>query len=120
MNDSVTQAQRLIGARLRDPRLRREGCIIGIDQNRGQPALLIVWEGQGQAERVPLPAHELRTLVQACDTVPPSRRVWGSGQQAIVPEAGVPRLPAPARDDAKDESITAIDGPHFAMAQGSS
>ncbi|MCG7600556.1 hypothetical protein MHM84_12210 [Halomonas sp. McH1-25] len=120
MNDSVTQAQRLIGARLRDPRRRRQGCIIGIDQNGGQPALLIVWEGQGRAERVPLPPHELRTLVQACDTVPPSRRVWGNGHQALVSTAGLPRLPAPAVENIKDEPITAIEAPRFALAQGTS
>lgn len=120
MNDSVTQAQRLIGARLRDPRRRRQGCIIGIDQNRGQPALLIVWEGQGQAERVPLTAQELRTLVQACDTVPPSRRVWGNGHQGAYLQATMPRLPAPPMGLVKDEPHTAIDGPRFAFAQGSS
>ncbi|MEC9482080.1 MAG: hypothetical protein UMU75_01990 [Halomonas sp.] len=66
MRDSVTQAQHLIGATLHDPQRRRQGRIVGVDQTRDLPALLIVWDGQGQAERVALPVRELRDLVTAC------------------------------------------------------
>lgn len=73
MRDSVAQAQRLIGARLRDSQ-RREGRVVGVDQTREPPALLIVWEGQVQAARVPLSLRELDELVRSCDMERASRR----------------------------------------------
>lgn len=74
MHDSVAQAQRLIGARLRDSRRHRQGRIVGVDQAREHPALLIVWEGQVSAERVSLPAHELQALVASCDAAQPAAK----------------------------------------------
>lgn len=66
MRDSVTQAHHLIGARLRDPQRRTMGQVVGVDQTRDLPALLIIWEGQVAPARVPLSVRELRELVQAC------------------------------------------------------
>ncbi len=66
MNASVDQVYRLIGAWLRDSQRRCEGRVVGVDQTREAPALLIVWEGQPQAQRVELTAHDLHQLVQAC------------------------------------------------------
>lgn len=66
MRDNVAQAHLLIGARLRDPQRGSMGCVVGVDQTRDLPALLIVWEGQVQAARVPLSARELHELVKSC------------------------------------------------------
>ncbi|MDW5378301.1 hypothetical protein R6258_15360 [Halomonas sp. HP20-15] len=71
MNASVDQAHRLIGARLRDPRRRCVGRVVGVDQTREAPALLVVWEGQSQAQRAELTPHDLHELVLAC--VAPTR-----------------------------------------------
>lgn len=87
MSDSVTQTQYLIGARLRDPRHSRLGRVVGIDQTRDTPALLIVWEGQRHAERVPLSTQELRDLVTACIAsrpVPAALRARDAGTVAGV------------------------------------
>lgn len=72
MRNSVTQVQSLLGARLRDSRHRRLGRIVGVDQTRDLPALLIVWEGQMSPERVSLSAEELRELVGACVAAQPA------------------------------------------------
>lgn len=66
MRDSVAQAHHLIGARLRDPQRQRMGQVVGVDQTRDLPALLIIWEGQTTPARVPLSVRELHELVQAC------------------------------------------------------
>ncbi|WP_089726333.1 hypothetical protein [Modicisalibacter muralis] len=66
MHDSVAQAHHLIGARLRDPQRRSMGQVVGVDQTRDLPALLIIWEGQVTPARVPLSVRELHELVQAC------------------------------------------------------
>ena len=66
MRDSVAQAHHLIGARLRDPQRRFMGQVVGVDQTRDLPALLIIWEGQVTPARVPLSVRELHELVHAC------------------------------------------------------
>lgn len=66
MRDNVAQAHLLIGARLRDPQRRSMGRVVGVDQTRDPPALLIVWEGRVQAARVPLSVRELHELVKSC------------------------------------------------------
>ncbi|GGX86916.1 hypothetical protein GCM10007160_12830 [Litchfieldella qijiaojingensis] len=63
MHDSVNGVHTLLGSRLRDARRGREGRIVGVDQTRPTPALLIVWEAGQGVERVSLSSGELRALV---------------------------------------------------------
>lgn len=63
MQDSVDGIHTLLGSRLRDAHRNRVGRIVGIDQTRETPALLVAWsEGRG-IERVPVSREELRALV---------------------------------------------------------
>lgn len=84
MRNSLTHVQPLLGARLRDSRQRRLGRIVGIDQTRDPPALLIVWEGQTSTERVSLSAQELRELVSTCVAAQPVPKI----ETLSVAEAG--------------------------------
>lgn len=81
MRNSVAQIQHLLGACLRDPQRRRTGRIVGIDQTRDQPALLIIWEGQTLTERVTLPVNELQSLVTACMAIPPMVAVCAKNEE---------------------------------------
>lgn len=63
MHDSVDGVHTLLGSRLRDARRGREGRIVGVDQTRPTPALLMVWETGRGVERVNLSSEELRALV---------------------------------------------------------
>ncbi|WP_192034894.1 hypothetical protein [Halomonas sp. YLGW01] len=64
MDKAVTDTHCLLGSRLRDPDSGRQGCIVGIDQSRETPALLVNWSESG-VERVPLTAADLSGLVEA-------------------------------------------------------
>ena len=64
MDKAVANTHCLLGSRLRDPDSGRQGCIVGIDQTRETPALLINWSETG-VQRVTLGVSELADLVAA-------------------------------------------------------
>lgn len=64
MDKAVADTHCLLGSRLRDPDSGRQGRIVGIDQSRETPALLVNW-GQSGVERVSLSTAELSDLVTA-------------------------------------------------------
>lgn len=64
MNKAVADTHCLLGSQLRDPDSGRQGRIVGIDQARETPALLVNW-GQAGVERVTLSVTELSDLVAA-------------------------------------------------------
>ncbi|MGB8713540.1 MAG: hypothetical protein WCD50_10485 [Onishia taeanensis] len=64
MDKAVADTHCLLGSQLRDPDSGRLGRIVGIDQSREAPALLVNW-GQSGVERVALSVTELSDLVTA-------------------------------------------------------
>lgn len=93
MDKAVADTHCLLGSRLRDPDSGRQGRIVGIDQSRETPALLVNW-GQSGVERVSLSTAELSDLVTA--SLAHERNTQGS-----VRESGSPRAEEGSRADAK-------------------
>lgn len=79
MDKAVADTHCLLGSQLRDPDSGRLGRIVGIDQSREIPALLVNW-GQSGVERVALSITELSDLVTA--SLAHERNVHGSARES--------------------------------------
>lgn len=69
MRNSVDDVQLLLGSRIRDARRDRMGRIVGVDQTRDVPALLIAWAGTRGVVRVDISRDELRGLLAARQSI---------------------------------------------------
>ncbi|WP_251977952.1 hypothetical protein [Salinicola avicenniae] len=66
MQDTITNAHRLIGENIREPGEARCGRIVGVDQYRAQPVIFVIWQGQEGIHRFELTFDELGQLAEAC------------------------------------------------------
>lgn len=108
MDKAVADTHCLLGSQLRDPDSGRLGRIVGIDQSRETPALLVNW-GQSAVERVALSVTELSDLVTA--SLAHERNVRGNGasserqpSRSAAPASKRSRRDQPAGRAADDEA----------------
>lgn len=109
MDKAVADTHCLLGSRLRDPDSGRQGRIVGIDQSRETPALLVNW-GQSGVERVSLSTAELSDLVTA--SLAHERNTRGSvresgSSRADAESAGSERQPSRGASQASGRSRAA-------------
>lgn len=64
MHDAIREAHELIGATLRDPRTQCQGKVVGMDLGREQPAIYVLWQEGGAAERIDMAADDFMALLE--------------------------------------------------------